>query len=135
MLIFDKFSSESLKLTGGLLNYFDHSLKLEVEHAKAQRNKNCNNFLEKCALDFVLLTLPQRASEKEESQADFERKATMKLLLETNFWRNITGYVEENRKGYATVQLKWQGLLSESIEPLLQRLNAWSVDSANVRSR
>jgi hypothetical protein len=139
MPIFDRvtqFSSESLKLTGGLLKYLDQSLKLEVEHAKAQRKKNCNNIAEKCSRDFLLLAEIPKTGDAEGSQSDvYEKADIMKMLLETNFWRNITAYMEENKKSSLSEQRKWQGFLSESIEPLLQELDVWSKDSANVMSR
>jgi hypothetical protein len=90
-------------------------------------------FVDKCAQTFMLLTVPQKLGDKEETPADFEGKtATMKILLETKFWSNITNYMEENQKTALAEQLKWRGLLDESIEPLLQDLSAWSKDSANV---
>jgi hypothetical protein len=83
----------------------------------------------------MLITVLLKGSVKDESQLEFEgRKANMEMLLATPFWRNITGYMENNKATLLDEQQKWQEFLDESIDPLLQELNVWSSDSAYVNT-
>jgi hypothetical protein len=79
----------------------------------------------------MLLTVQQKLGEKEESQEDFDSKrATMKMLLETKFWRNITNYMEENKKTAMVDSFKWQGFINESINPCFYLANSISDSGA-----
>lgn len=118
------YNTESLKLTNGLLDFFQKSQELRVEYLKKQ---------EKYCQEFIQLTVPRHTEPgREDSEKEAAKARVLRMLLATGFWSSVSKFVKGDVTSLVNEQSNWQSYLSQQIEPMTRELGTWFKDMERV---
>jgi hypothetical protein len=128
-----QYSAESLRLTGGLIDFFKKCQEIHMQQAKSLRK---SNFLipEICCNEFIQLTKQKNQTVVREHDVNGKKETitVTDLLMDTSLWIGVTEYMQSTITSCKAEQNQWQSFMETSVDPLSHELNSWSDDSRNV---
>lgn len=120
-----QYSAESLRLTGGLIDFFKNLQEVQIQQAKD---------IQTCCNDFIALTKHKNPTVVSEHVV-FGNKETITvtdLLMDTSLWKGVIVYMHATIKSCKEEQHQWNSFIETSVDPLFQDINSWSDESRNV---
>jgi hypothetical protein len=129
-----QYSAESLRLTGGLVEFFKKCQEVHLQQAKSLRKFLLFLIIEICCNEFIQFTKQKNPTVVREHVV-FGKKETITvtdLLMDTSLWKGVVDYMHSTIRSCKAEQTQWQSFIENSVDPLGKEINSWSDDSKIV---